>query len=332
MEKETEKRGKLKKSGKAEFILEQEFTLPEDRKTQDWGLTEEDPPGRRFSLKYVIPIVILVLLGITVPLALRLSSRWERSAAASTLKEGTPLPEREQEVNIDEAIVSDLSALEVAQAFLGAGSERERLALVRDPERALAKLAGFAQEVRAFPIEHGAVIAMGAASASGNMRFERFAVTMADGRMRLLCIAATPRGPMVDYESFARYGTATWQGLLEGEAGEEVRLVVKPSFYFNHGFTNDKSWTAFELSSPDWPDSLTGYATTGSPTAELLTEITSKNRKQRVTLKLRPEGESHHARQVRIEKVLASGWVLTEGDIEKKWQRKQEEEGPPIAD
>ena len=318
MEKETEKRGKLKKSGKAEFILEQEFGLPEDRKTQDWGLTEEDPPGRRFSLKYVIPIVILVLLGITVPLALRLSSRWERSAAASTLKEGTPLPERE--------------ALEVVQAFLEAGSERERLAFVRDPELAFAKLVGFAQEVRTFPIEHGAVIAMGAASASGNMRFERFAVTMADGRMRLLCIAATPRGPMVDYESFARYGTATWQGLLEGEAGEEVRLVVKPSFYFNHGFTNDKSWTAFELSSPDWPDSLTGYATTGSPTAELLTEITSKNRKQRVTLKLRPEGESHHARQVRIEKVLASGWVLTEGDIEKKWQRKQEEEGPPIAD
>lgn len=318
-----EKRGKLKKSRKAELLLDQEIALLEDLKMQDRGMIEEVTADSRLNLKYVIPIVILALLGITVPLALTLNNRSGPSSATSSPTEVTRSPAREQKVEIDEAIVSDLSALEVAQAFLEAGSEQERFALVRDPERALAKLPAFAEEVRTYPIEHGKVGRMGAASASGDLRFERFVVPMADGRMRLLCIAATPRGLMVDYEAFARYGTATWQGLLEGKAGDEVRLFVRPSFYFDHEFSDDKRWTAFELGSPDWPDSLTGYAVTGSVTAQLLTEIISKNPQQRVTLKLRPEGESHHDRQLRIEKVLASGWVRTPGDIEAKWQRRQ---------
>ena len=316
----------MKKSRKAKLILEQEAALLEDLKMQERGMTEEvpeDPVGSRFSLKYLIPIMILALLGIIVPLALSLKNRSGPSSAASSSRVATRFPGREPKVEIDEAIVSNLSALEVAQAFLEAGSEQERFALVRDSERALAKLAAFAQEIRTYPIEHGTMFRMGAASASGNLRFERYAVTMTDGRMRLLCIAATPRGLRVDYEAFARYGTATWQGLLEGKAGEEVRLFVRPSFYFEHEFPDDKSWTAFELSNPDWPDSLTGYAVTGSVTAQLLTEIISKKPKQRVTLKLRSKGESHHNRQLRIEKVLASGWVRTPGDIEAKWQRRQ---------
>jgi hypothetical protein len=34
---------------------------------------------------------------------------------------------------------------------------------------------------------------------------------------------------------------------------------------------------------------------------------------------VRPEGESYLKRQVVIEKVIASGWVRTEGDLEARW-------------
>ena len=62
----------------------------------------------------------------------------------------------------------------------------------------------------------------------------------------------------------------------------------------------------------------------GSPTAGLLGAITSKVPKQRVTLKIRPEGDSHQHKQVVIERVLANGWVQTEGDVEARWQLRKE--------
>lgn len=319
--------GKLSKSGTSEPLVDQEVAhLAELRAAAQGGSDEMGaaPGTRRIALRYLVPVVIIALLAITIPLALTLM---DRKGRPSYVKRDSESQARERGAEIDEAAVSSLTAGQVAKAFLAATTAEERLALVRNPEGARAVLSSFVDEAKAFPIAYSQMRRMGVASANGDMRFERYAVTMDDGSRRLICVAETPQGPLVDYQAFARFGTASWEELLAGSPGEEVRAVAQPSYYFSHEFADDQKWTAFRLSNPDWPDALTGYALVGSATAGVLKEILSKLPKQRVTLKLRAEGKSHEDKQVVIEKVLASGWLRTGGDLEDKWQSQKARAG-----
>ena len=114
------------------------------------------------------------------------------------------------------------------------------------------------------------------------MPFERFVVTMKEGGRRLLCVTATPRGPLVDYQAFARHCSADFDKLVSGHAGEEVRVFAGSSFYFNHAFSSDNEWSAYGLENPDWPAQLTGYARKNSVTDQVLREMLKKAPKQRV--------------------------------------------------
>ncbi|MFP6875764.1 MAG: hypothetical protein VCA37_02950 [Roseibacillus sp.] len=330
-----DEQGKLNRTGKPAPLLEQELVRLKDMKMFEEVRKENfgaGQVGNRIPIKYLAPIMVIALLGVAIPFALNVVN-WKtptKDASKHKAQKKLAQPVREPSVIIDESAVSNLTSREVAQAFLDATSEEERLALVRNPNEVRSGMVTFPDEVKSYPIEHTFVKPMGVATAGGIMRFQRFSVSMPDGRPRFLCVAETPRGPLVDYEAFARHGTVNWEKLLAGEAGEMVRLLVKPSFYFNHGFTDEKKWVAFELSNPDWPASLTGYAPVGSPTAGLLGAITSKVPKQRVTLKIRPEGDSHQHKQVVIERVLANGWVQTEGDLEARWQLREGRKSSPL--
>jgi hypothetical protein len=297
-------RWKLNPSGTRDSLDEQEIAHREDVKqwTQDrqevFGATQL---GTRIALRYLLPIFVAALAVVLFSVSTSLLG-----GPGEKVVEAVRAPA----VKIDESVVSSLNALQVARAFLDAQSEEERLKWTRNPERAKALLGSFPEEIQGYPIAHQSLQRMGVASASGNLFFERFAVTMPDGGRRLICVAKTPEGPLVDYEAFARYGTADWKSLLAGESGEEIRLVAKPSFYFQHRFADENR-------------SLVGYAPKGTVTEDLLREITSKAPKQRVTLRLSPLADSHEQKQVVIEKVLASGWVRTDGDVEARWQLRQ---------
>jgi hypothetical protein len=228
---------------------------------------------------------------------------------------------------IAESEVTDESAREVAEAFLKATSLDDRLTRVRDPDAVRGRLASYSEESRAVPILFSGIQAMGLATASGEARFHRFAVQMPDGTSCFLPVVQTSRGPLVDYDAFARYGTAGWQDLLEGVPASELRVIARRSTYHQFDFVDERKWMAFELSSPDWPSTLTAYAPTDSITAGTLFAITGRKSKQRVVLSIRPEGESYLKRQFIIEKVLASGWVRTEGDIESRWLLKRQTGG-----
>lgn len=311
----------LGQSGVHSPLMEQEVDKLEGVKRYKELLDAEmgaGQAGSRIPLKFFLPA--LGVGAVVIGLVVGLSSK----GGDSTNPEMAP-PKREPPVSIDEAAVSGDSAMEVARKFLKATSAEERVALVRNADTVRENLRSYPAAVIAYPIAFSSLVQMGPASASGELRFQRFTVTICDGSRRLLCVAQTSAGPLVDYDAFARYGTAEREDLLDGESGEQLRLVVKPSFYYNHGFSDDEVWTAFDLSSPDWPDSLTGYARSESSTAGVLTEILRNAPKQRVTLKIRPEAESYRKRQFVIEKILASGWVMTQGDIEARWLMRKEE-------
>ncbi len=274
------------------------------------GPKTSDVPFRWLA---IYSLIALLIVGVPILVVLKRSGE---AATPAKLREAG-----EAGLPMDETRVTSDSAREVAEAFLEALTTPERLAVTRDPEAAASQLADYPEEVRALPIEHTGLRGMRVTSASGEARFHRFAVRMKDGGMRLLCVAETARGPLVDYQAFARFGTADWEELQEGAVAEEVRIFAKASTYYQHRFEDETKWVSFELTSPDWPKSLMGYARAESVTARALSKIVG-NTKQRVTLNIRPEGESHLQRQVVIEKVLADGWVRTEGDVESKWRRR----------
>lgn len=311
---------KLRKSGKVRTLLDHELAHREQVRTFEEEVETEigaGQAGSRISLKFLVPAALIGIAAVAVVVAF--SVRGDSG-------EGSAVPNRTPQAEIDEGAVSALRAGEVARRFLKAETEEERMALVRNAETLDLASRRYPAEVMAYPVDYRVFDSMPPANASGEMRMQRFAVTLADGARRLICVAETPTGLRVDYDAFARHSTALWEELMMGRAGEEMRVVVKRSTYFNRQFTDDE-WTAFQVSSPDWPDSVTGYARKGSATEGVLTAVTKRVRRQRVTLELRPLGDSYRHKQFVIEKVLARGWVLTPGDIEAKWILEERKRG-----
>lgn len=322
-----EKREAPKKSGIVNPLPEQQAAYQEDlrrverERMANVGAGQE---GSRIPVKTLIPIVVLALVGIAVPVGLSLTD-WRALIGKKSAEKTAPLEEvdRIADIAIDEEAVTNLNARDVAEAFLRAETLEERLGFVRNPDNVVLGLPWFPTATKACPIPYLTLNNMGSASASGELSFERYAVGMPDGSHRLLCVTQTPRGLLVDYEAFARYGTS-WKRLLAGEPGSEVRLIIRQSYYFQPPFEDDSKWLSYELSNPDWPGNLTGYAPIDSVTAQVLQKMLSKSPRQRLIVQLRAEEESHRSKQFLIEKVLSSGWVRSKADLESKWKMRQQ--------
>ena len=271
--------------------------------------------GSRVSVLAVVLLFVVVLLAIAIPLKLSLGSDQEVSvwSADKKKKQAGVAPRKLPEV--DESSMTSLSAEDMARAFLAAESWEERRQHVRDADKVSAHLEEYPEEVRTFPVVFSGLSSKGAVTPGDLIGYERFSVRMSSGGIRLLCVVQTEMGPRVDYDSFARYATESWEDLQDGQAAKEVRLMAEKDLYFNNGFQDEEKWVCFKLTSPDWPKTVWGYAPVGSITAELLTSIVSA-RSQRVTLALRSEADSHVRSQFLIEKVVINGWVRTPLDPE----------------
>lgn len=322
-----EKREAPKKSGIVNPLPEQQAAYLEDLRRVEHermvnvGAGQE---GTRIPAKTLIPIIVLALVAIGIPVGLSLTD-WRGLSGKKSQGKPAPLEEvdRIADISIDEEAVTKLNARDVAEAFLKAETFEERLNYVRNPDQVVLGLPWFPPGTKACPIPYLTLNNMGQASASGELNFDRFAVGMPDGSHRLLCVTQTSRGLQVDYEAFARYGTS-WKRLLAGEPGTEVRLIVRKSYYFQPPFQDDSKWLSYELSNPDWPGNLTGYAQVDSVTAQVLQKMLSRAPRQRLIVQLRAQEGSHQNKQFLIEKVLSSGWVRSKADLESKWKMRQQ--------
>jgi hypothetical protein len=313
----------LKKTGQQRDLIAQQMGhMAEVRalEEEDYELALGNSRPPRMSLKVVIPLFVLLLLAIAIPLAMSLQSDGEGAVESPGAVErgGGDL---EKLPEIDESLVTNLSEENVAHAFLEAGSWEERRRYVRDADEVSGHMRAYPEEVKAFPIPVAELRSMGAITPGGGvLRYERFAARMESGGMRFLCVVQTEQGPRVDYDSFARYATASGEEVQAGRPVSEVRLMAERDSYFNNRFQDETKWACFKLSCPDWPKTVWGYAPTGSITAELLSQIVSAQA-QRVTLALRSEEDSHLQSQFVIERVVVNGWVRTPLDPEESLRR-----------
>jgi hypothetical protein len=211
------------------------------------------------------------------------------------------------------AVVDDgLSARAVAEHFTGATTQEERLKWVRQPEAVAPAMERFFSSGKG----SGEAVAKLDGIAPGNLDesiHERFAVTMADGTRRLLCLLPTAGGVRVDFKAYARHGSVAWTDLLGGQAAEadEMRVFLEKGDYYNFGFKHEVRWQCFTVTSPDLELPVWVYLARNDPAHRLL-QAAYGPKPVRVTLALRSVGDSHLRRQFEIIAVHAADWVIPE--------------------
>ncbi len=199
--------------------------------------------------------------------------------------------------------------IRVAEAFAQATTHEMRMKLVREPERVGAMMKAFFQSGPGVAGEIAGIDEMGAAS-TVDFAFQRFQVRLKDGGSRLMCVVFTVDGPKVDFECYARHGSATWDELLGGKVAEadEVRVFVEQGFTYVYDFGDDEKWSCYLATTPDFDGTLNFYAPRGSDLDTKLKKQTAGG-PMRATLAIRPLGDSYKHRQFEVTAVHAAGWI-----------------------
>lgn len=116
---------------------------------------------------------------------------------------------------------------------------------------------------------------------------------------------------LIDFDAFAQTVKPAWSEILKKETVQaRVRVILAEDSYFNGPFREDEQWKCYGMASPDSERIVYGYCKVGSPQAECLEWIFSKDEKMsRATLDIR-RLEGGGLRQFEISTVIAEGWVV----------------------
>ena len=209
--------------------------------------------------------------------------------------------------------------LEVALSFVNASDPQSRLKLVRNPDEVEERLSQYPEQALKDPVTELAQLGV---VNQANMNVAGSSVVFEDGSKRNFPVVATEEGSLIDWDSYARYCSASWSDLLSGEADvAEVRVFAKPVAYYNYEFEDGNMWDGFQLSSPDLDGPVFGYAKEGTLVAEILNSTLpwTDSEGLRMTLRILSVGDSAKNRQFLIDRVLAYDWVRGEQDLQDTW-------------
>ncbi|MCP5538410.1 MAG: hypothetical protein H7A51_19520 [Akkermansiaceae bacterium] len=208
----------------------------------------------------------------------------------------------------------------VANAFLAATDPSERLKMARNWRDVKAHMTSYHAEAL-----NGKTIGLGPVKIGnvGGITCSSYEVVLASGDMRQLTVVPTEDGMKVDWDAYARYGTATWSQILAGTVkSADVRVRVKPVGHYIFAFRDDTRWRCYLLSSPDVNQSVYAYAKVGSTTHEILKSAATQfdGPGARLTIRISSTKEGLKHRQFNLDRVLAIGWVLNKPEkFENTW-------------
>lgn len=225
---------------------------------------------------------------------------WEESQVRVVSRFASPSEEQAMEL-VKRALATRLEE-NIAPVFrLGASSPRDAVAFLADLEKTHGK-----------PKRYSWMSSID----SGGILLEGVLVTYPgpdaalDERLAILTPDESGNWKL-DFESFARMVTPSWEEILSNGAEQAlVRVLVGKDVYYNGPFHDDKEWVCYGLASPDVDETLHGYCKVGSAEAEAVGKLFSEgNRMSRASLEIRrvPNGER---RQFEITRLLAPDWVI----------------------
>ncbi|MDB4569888.1 hypothetical protein N9Z95_02565 [Akkermansiaceae bacterium] len=163
-----------------------------------------------------------------------------------------------QHLDVDDATLFDIKALEVAKKFILSEMVEERLKWVRSPEIIRERLDDYPAEVLTRPplkmVKFGTGVDPDFETVIFGVLVER------GGSRRFITMVATEDGPRVDWDAFARYCTESWEDIFAAKVEKaKVRVNVKLSDNFTGDYQDHDKWGCFELYSDDFDQPLHGY-------------------------------------------------------------------------
>jgi len=198
--------------------------------------------------------------------------------------------------------------LKVAENFIAATTNEERLKWVRDPEETAPLLEEF------FTNGAGAkekILNLKPMQVVANEKFiiHRYELSLEGGDRRLLCVVQMDNRAYVDFKAYARHCSSKWQDLLSGSASAaaEVRVFLDLGTAYMNQYADEEKWTSYTATTQDWEMPLYFYAARNSKTDEALRALTRAGT-QRATLAIRSNNNSHEKKQFEIVELLAPGW------------------------
>ena len=267
-----------------------------------------------------IGVVVAVATALALGLGIRIGmSREESEEAAVRSRSGNSTtagvsPETQSAAKTavaeaDHAISSDDRAIRrFLGKFLGAGSWRERLPLVRHPEVTGIRMSRYYENHDGGAFEEVVI-------STQITRVGSLMVLTLEGKglpSKRLILEERAGGYFVDWESFVLWQDKAWAEIpsMTGDASCEIRCLAKPLPNNHPARKPEDGWLAFELVQPVTREILFGYyrksgqAPAGSPA-----ETLEKGSAGPVTLAVRSFPGAVGSDQVLISEILALGWV-----------------------
>lgn len=216
-----------------------------------------------------------------------------------------------------------VAAEQVARAFLAESDPAKRLQWVRNANAVKTRLAQYPEEARS---EVGEIEKVLGHQQDGKRSVTGFVVAFPSGNLRLLEVVGTPDGPRIDWDAYARHGTASWEDLWSGQANQAVvRVFCEPSTERPEPFEDQGKWTCFRMSSPDIPHTALAFAQVGSVREARMKQVVlnAPNYRQRFTLEIaRHEGKGEPLFE--IIRCVAVGWLEDDMPVEQAWKNASE--------
>lgn len=275
------------------------------RNDLDWDRDSSGAEKSSFSSRGILifgGIGLLLLLGVGA-WALFFSQTPDDQDQSESLSAGPAAGE----IEIPNDTLFDLSPMLVARNFTNNPEPAERLKWARNPQEIAGRISEYPEQAQSeipTSIEKLSLITV------KDLTYQSFVASFENGEQRFLCVVGTDEGPRVDWDTYARHGSASWDEILEGKVSEaSVRIMPALSDYYNGQFTDREKWQAFALDSPDLEVPVYGYCEKGSELDEELREgIQSGARRAVVEIK-RWEFVSSADRQFVITRLRNFGWV-----------------------
>ena len=202
------------------------------------------------------------------------------------------------------------SALAVAKKFAFSKHQDDRFPWVLAPEKVKIHLKDYPQQAIDSPAKSVSHLID---DLSDDQKADLYIAHFPKGETRLIYLKYTDKGYRVDWDCYARYGTASWKNILTGKSPQAVvRVQLQTDHYYTYDYRDESVWMCYKLINPDMGIPIYGYVKKGSQTAEILQANLSDpvQAEGRVIIRLTSTDKARHHHQFQIERVLATGWHL----------------------
>lgn len=198
----------------------------------------------------------------------------------------------------------------LVREFISETDVDKRLTMVRNPQLVKKHLGRYSDEALRSPGMN--LLKLGMDESDGLIR-ECYSVSFQNGKRRLLNVLITDEGLKIDWDSYARYCSASWDTLSQDVGTTaELRVFAQPGNFYVNRYSDNEEWACFRLTNADWESAIYAYGQVGEETTSKVMQLLKQtdNRGEYMTLEVKSTPRQAGVCIVELKELLAVRWVV----------------------